>query len=100
MSQFMVGTCQAGMPTTALVPHSIGATISLCATYQLNHFLCITEVVPIPLLGKCPNFLTGEGTLFNTADASLSALKSARGQAVVHAWFMLFMRASVRCPTG
>ena len=54
MSRLMVGTCLAEMPTTALVPHSIGATIPSCATYQLNHLLCITEVVPIPLLVKCP----------------------------------------------
>ena len=62
MSWHMVGTCLAGMPTTALVPHSIGATIPLVCHLHVKSFCCITEVVLIPLLVKSPNFLTVEGT--------------------------------------
>ena len=62
MSWHMAGTCLAGLLTTALVPHSIGATIPLVCHLQVKSFCCITEVILLPLLVKCPNFLKVEGT--------------------------------------
>jgi len=61
MSWHIIGTCLAGMPTTALVPHSIGATITLVRHLPVKSFL-YHRVVLIPLLIKCPNFLKVEGT--------------------------------------
>jgi hypothetical protein len=70
----------------------IGITLN-----RSNHNPC----VPLTRSSSCklPQFPQSLGDLFNTANPSLSALTSARGQAVVHTWVMIFMRASVRCQT-
>ena len=59
-----------------------------CATLRKNSFFCTTGWWYWFL------FLSRSKRLSNTADVFLSALRSARGQAVcLHAWIMLFMEA-------